>query len=319
MKNLHSVLLYGAIFILAAGLTLASLMYIRPAVCERACGEPEGAPCPSGACRIGEQRAGFPLPVWIDDPGGGSPTSGWGKLGPEDPPNPLFFLADLLFYSILLWLVWRTVQLFRDRARPRALLVLTPLLVILAACLIVAFSIERSFAARSIPVRTGEPERIILGKWSFQDPSTGEEFFLRFYERGRVSLTLPGYAEQESGEYRWESEGRMRLIFQWDSPIQLGEGGLCQYTPSFIKDLCQHKLVEPAIFNPAAYPAPVQTSLAIQSRSTEIYPPPYPAPTSAPMIESRIDGVFEVEIDGDRLSLFSPSGTVQTFQRVTGN
>ena len=68
--------------LLAIGLTFASLLYIRPAVCNRTCNPVEGLPCGNGACLIGEQRAGWPLPVLIDSPGGGSPTSGWGKLGP---------------------------------------------------------------------------------------------------------------------------------------------------------------------------------------------------------------------------------------------
>lgn len=44
-----------------------------------------------------EQRAGFPLPVLVDDPGGGSPTNGWGILGPEDFLNPVTFILDTLF------------------------------------------------------------------------------------------------------------------------------------------------------------------------------------------------------------------------------
>ena len=60
-----------------------------------------------------EQRAGLPLPVRIDAPGGGSPTSGWGKLGPEDMANPLTFLLDVFFYGVLLRFAWYLVQVSR--------------------------------------------------------------------------------------------------------------------------------------------------------------------------------------------------------------
>jgi hypothetical protein len=43
----------------------------------------------------------------IDSGGGSSPTTGWGKLGPEDLPNPLTPLLNVLFYGILLWLFSR--------------------------------------------------------------------------------------------------------------------------------------------------------------------------------------------------------------------
>ncbi len=73
-------------------------------------------------CRIGEQRAGWPLPVLIDSPGGGSPTNGWGKLGPEDPPIISTFLLDTLFYSILLWVAFSIVRAVRRQALPMKLM-----------------------------------------------------------------------------------------------------------------------------------------------------------------------------------------------------
>ena len=99
--------------LLAVGLTVAALGYVRPKDCNRTCGELEGTACPSGACRIGEQRAGWPLPVFIDSPGGGSPTGGWGILGPEDPPLPQGVVLDVLFYSVLLWAALYMLQAAR--------------------------------------------------------------------------------------------------------------------------------------------------------------------------------------------------------------
>ena len=110
MKLSKSTIVLGIILLLAIGLTLASLEYVRPAVCNSFCDLPKGVPCPSGSCRSGEQGAGFPVPIIIDSGAGSSPTSGWGKLGPEDPANPVGPALDFLFYSALLWLIWKIIQ-----------------------------------------------------------------------------------------------------------------------------------------------------------------------------------------------------------------
>jgi hypothetical protein len=121
MKQSGSFILYGVIILLAIGLTLASLRYVRPLDCQRFCDLPEQVPCPSGSCRAGEQRAGFPLPLVIDSGAGSSPTSGWGKLGPEDLPNPVTPVLDVLFYSVLLWLLWKIIRVLLGKEKPRAL------------------------------------------------------------------------------------------------------------------------------------------------------------------------------------------------------
>jgi hypothetical protein len=66
-----------------AVLTVLSLRFMRPLDCLQVCDDSEGVPCTTGVCRVGEQRAGLPLPIQVDDPGGGSPTGVWGILGPE--------------------------------------------------------------------------------------------------------------------------------------------------------------------------------------------------------------------------------------------
>ncbi len=127
-----SILWYGLVAVLAAGLALVSQNFIRPLDCRTLCDAPENAPCPTGACRAYEQRAGLPLPYRIDDPGGGSPTGGWGILGPEDLPNPLTFLLDVLFYGLALWLVGYVLQVRRGKIAQEWLAVLLPLGLILA-------------------------------------------------------------------------------------------------------------------------------------------------------------------------------------------
>lgn len=115
MKRSKAIILYGAILCLAIGLTVASLAFVRPVNCQRLCGDLDPTPCPSGACRFGEQRAGLPMPVLVDAPGGGSPTNGWGILGPEDLPNPLTFVFDVLFYGVFLWLVRHITRVVRGK------------------------------------------------------------------------------------------------------------------------------------------------------------------------------------------------------------
>ena len=137
MKPIHSIVLYGLILLLATGFTVASLGFIRPAVCQRFCDAPEQVPCPSGACRAGEQRAGLPLPVLIDDPGGGSPTGGWGILGPEDLPNPAMFLVDVLFYAVVLWLIYYIGRiLWKKEKHPDPLMLVAPLVLVLICTLL---------------------------------------------------------------------------------------------------------------------------------------------------------------------------------------
>jgi hypothetical protein len=104
--------------ILAIGLTVLSLQYIQPKNCYKFCDPSYIIPCPKGSCYFGDQKAGWPFPVFVDAPGGGSPTNGWGLLGPEDPPIPLPLIGNVLFYSILAWIVLYVIQFFRQQALP---------------------------------------------------------------------------------------------------------------------------------------------------------------------------------------------------------
>ena len=147
MKPSNSVILCGVIILLAIGLTVASLRFVRPVDCQSFCDTSEQT-CPSGSCRPGEQRAGLPLPVLVDDPGGGSPTSGWGILGPEDLPNPVTFLLDVLFYSGLLWLIWYVTRLIRGKEQPVELEAIMLPLALVLACLLLGFFLYRPVLTR---------------------------------------------------------------------------------------------------------------------------------------------------------------------------
>jgi hypothetical protein len=147
MSHPNSKLVVILIILLAIGLTLLSRSFVRPVNCSSLCGEPEGAVCPTGACRIYEQRAGLPLPFLIDAPGGGSPTNGWGILGEEDLPDPLIFLLDVGFYALLLWLIRYAVRVIRGKATVELLAILLPSGVLLAF-LIAGYLFYRPFLAR---------------------------------------------------------------------------------------------------------------------------------------------------------------------------
>jgi hypothetical protein len=126
MQPFNSKLVAIVIIVLATGLTLLSHSFVRPVDCNSLCDAPQGAVCPAGACRAFEQRAGLPLPYQIDNPGGGSPTSGWGILGEEDLPNPFTFLLDVGFYSLLLWFIRYIVRLVQGKAAMEFLAILLP-------------------------------------------------------------------------------------------------------------------------------------------------------------------------------------------------
>ena len=121
--------------VLAIVLTLISFRYVQPINCYRSCPDPyKGEPCLPGECHFGEQKAGWPLPVFVDMPGGGSPTNGWGVLGPEDIPSPLPLLLDVFFYSAIVWLVIYILKLVqRQGLHPRTIVTSLPMDLILAA------------------------------------------------------------------------------------------------------------------------------------------------------------------------------------------
>lgn len=106
---------------LAIGLTVVSFQYVQPKNCYNFCDPSYVIPCLKGSCYFGDQKAGWPIPVIVDAPGGGSPTDGWGVLGNEDLPHPIWMIADVLFYSILVWIVLYVIQFFRRQAFSRKL------------------------------------------------------------------------------------------------------------------------------------------------------------------------------------------------------
>jgi hypothetical protein len=147
MLPTYSKLALAPIILLAICLTLLSLNFVRPVNCWALCGEPDLAACAVGTCRFGDQRAGLPLPFMVDAPGGGSPTNGWGILGAEDLPDPFVFILDVLFYSLLLWLIRYIARVVRGKTAMKLLAILLPSVALLAG-LIAGFFLYQPFLNR---------------------------------------------------------------------------------------------------------------------------------------------------------------------------
>jgi hypothetical protein len=139
MKSSKSYIFFSVLILAAIGLTIGSLRYVRPLTCLQFCDLPEQLTCPSGSCRAGEQRAGFPLPIVIDNGAGSSPTGGWGKLGPEDLPNPVTPVLDVVFYGVFLWLIWKIVRVLLGKEKSSSLLTTAPYLFLELAFLMLGY------------------------------------------------------------------------------------------------------------------------------------------------------------------------------------
>ena len=122
--------------LLTIGLTVLSFRYVQPKDCYRFCDAEEGVPCPAGSCRVGEQKAGWPIPVFVDAPSPSSPILPSGILGVDDYPHPMAMLLDVLFYSFLVWLAVFTIGLIQGQMLdPKLILLALPINILLAVVL----------------------------------------------------------------------------------------------------------------------------------------------------------------------------------------
>lgn len=113
-------------------LTVLSFRYVQPKDCYRLCDLKEGVPCPAGSCRVGEQKAGWPIPVFIDAPSPSSPRLP-GRLGADDYPHPVSMFVDVMFYSVLVWLTVLILGILRGQIlNPKLIFLALPMNVVLA-------------------------------------------------------------------------------------------------------------------------------------------------------------------------------------------
>jgi hypothetical protein len=133
-------ILLVANLLLTLVLTIFSFRYVQPTDCYRFCDVAEGLPCPAGSCRVGEQKAGWPIPVFVDAPSPSSPLLESGILGVDDYPSPVSMLLDVLFYSALVWLAVFLIGLIRgQRLDPKLTLLSLPMNIALAVFLWVRY------------------------------------------------------------------------------------------------------------------------------------------------------------------------------------
>ena len=117
-------------------LTVLSFRYVQPKDCYNFCDVEEGVPCPAGSCRVGEQKAGWPIPVFVDAPSPSSPLLISGVLGVDDYLHPMAMLLTVLFYSFVIWLVMFIMGLIRNQILdPKFILLSLPMNVLLAVVL----------------------------------------------------------------------------------------------------------------------------------------------------------------------------------------
>jgi len=117
-------------------LTVLSFRYVQPKDCYNFCDVEEGVPCPAGSCRVGEQKAGWPIPVFVDAPSPSSPLLISGVLGVDDYLHPMAMLLTVLFYSFVIWLVMFIMGLIRNQILdPKHILLSLPMNVLLAVVL----------------------------------------------------------------------------------------------------------------------------------------------------------------------------------------
>ncbi len=233
---------YALIFLnafLAIALTVVSFRYVHPKDCYRLCGTEDGIPCPSGSCNFGEQKAGWPIPAFVDTPGGGSPTGGWGLLGPEDPPLAVPIILDVLFYSILLWAVLCIIRFAGKQTVPRRLILATlPVNIFLAISLWTFYLLFAYFAPVgrghsvqvyvntptsttaslafspivSIPVdelieKYGDPDYVqLIADGTTDEPKTG---MVLYWDSVDMFITLPEIANKT---YRVQEKTNIELI-----------------------------------------------------------------------------------------------------------
>jgi hypothetical protein len=58
------------------------------------------------------------------------------------------FGLDVLFYGVLLWLMWNTIQVIRGKERPLEFIAVMLPLALVLACLLLGFLLYRPFLTR---------------------------------------------------------------------------------------------------------------------------------------------------------------------------
>jgi hypothetical protein len=168
------------------------------------------------------------------------------------------------------------------------------------------------------PKPLGPTEAALVGYWEATDAASGTDFMVCFYADGHSEMLLPD-DKSYYGEYGWVSDDAIRMTFHATTPHVEGDQGLCTHAPSFLIGFCQYSV---SVSNNVPYPGPGEPTPLPPPTPTPApaYPYPYsgPYPFPAANADSRVDEVFNVDIEGETLTLTHASGATQSFQRMTG-
>ncbi len=63
-------------------------------------------------------------------------------MGPEDVPNPVTPVLDVVFYGVLLWSVWKIIQVLLGTEKSSSLLTMVPLLFLELAFLLLGYLLK---------------------------------------------------------------------------------------------------------------------------------------------------------------------------------
>lgn len=168
-----------------------------------------------------------------------------------------------------------------------------------------------TYPIQQTPVANTAPTEAVIGDWQAIGESGARTFLLCLYEQGAVSLFVTG-THAFNGMYQWVDEG-IRLILDMSKPFAATDPGrendaeFCSHLPALFSGDCQATL-----FNPAAYPGPDRVIRPTPTSAPPSKVPPYPPVTEF----MHIDGIFAVTIEGNTLTLTSPSGVTRTFRRL---
>ena len=170
----------------------------------------------------------------------------------------------------------------------------------------------------SSPTPLGPTEAALVDYWEGTDAASGADFMVCFYVDGHSEMLLPD-GNSYYGEYSWVGNDAIRMTFHATTPHVEGDQGLCTHAPPFLIGFCQYSV---PVSNNVPYPGPGEPTPLPPPTPTPApaYPYPYsgPYPFPAANADSRVDEVFNVDIEGETLTLTHASGATQTFQRVMG-
>lgn len=309
MRTWQRVGIYSLIVVLAVAATIFSFQFKRPANCANPCvPDTEYAPCPPNCCEIGEQRAGFPFIMVRDNPGGGSPTGGWGKLGAEDYlyMNLGTFLLNVGFYGTILWVLWKLPSVLHSATPFWQQKLLVGITYIGFGVVVGVLDYEPEPAWN--PPTTIDPEIAILDIWYSTGLPSDEVFVFVFDGEG---MQVSHGSDYYIGRYTWVNTDTLQLVLNTDIPVYSGEIATCDRLPKMLAEVCQFQVSDPTPVPTRAVgtPQPLPPANATPMPTATSYIP------ADEVLHIAIDAPITAKVGLQTLTLSMPSGYAQKFER----